>query len=32
MFEVHGDEVVSEHLYLDQIELLTQLGLAPSTS
>ena len=28
--EVRGDELVSEHLYFDQLELLTQLGLAPA--
>jgi predicted ester cyclase len=27
MYEVHGDELASEHLYFDQIEFLTQLGL-----
>jgi predicted ester cyclase len=28
--DVRGDEIVSEHLYFDQLELLTQLGLAPA--
>jgi predicted ester cyclase len=28
--EVHGDELVSEHLYFDQLELLGQLGLLPN--
>jgi hypothetical protein len=27
---VQGDEMVSEHLYFDQLELLSQLGLAPA--
>jgi hypothetical protein len=26
--EVLGDELVSEHLYFDQLDLVTQLGLA----
>jgi predicted ester cyclase len=29
MYEARGDELVSEHLYFDQNEFLTQLGLAP---
>jgi predicted ester cyclase len=29
MYEARGDELVSEHLYFDQMELMTQLGLAP---
>jgi predicted ester cyclase len=29
--EARGDELVSEHLYFDQVELLTQLGLLEST-
>ena len=28
MYEVSGDELVFEHLYFDQSELMTQLGLA----
>ena len=27
MYEVRGDEIASEHLYFDQVELLTQLGV-----
>ena len=30
-YEVRGDELSSEHLYFDQVELLGQLGLMPST-
>jgi steroid delta-isomerase-like uncharacterized protein len=30
VFEVQGDQVVSERLYFDQVELLTQLGLMPA--
>jgi predicted ester cyclase len=30
MYEARGDELVSEHLYFDQNEFLTQLGLAPA--
>lgn len=30
MFEIRGDELVSERLYFDQLELLAQLGLAPT--
>jgi predicted ester cyclase len=30
-YEVRGDELVSEHLYFDQAELLGQLGLMPAT-
>lgn len=30
MCEMRGDEMISEHLYFDQVELLTQLGLAPT--
>jgi predicted ester cyclase len=29
-YEVQGDELVSEHLYFDQQELLAQLGLLPN--
>jgi steroid delta-isomerase-like uncharacterized protein len=29
MFETHGDELLSEHLYFDQQEFLAQLGLTP---
>ncbi len=29
-YEVDGDELVSEHLYFDQFELLGQLGLLPN--
>jgi predicted ester cyclase len=28
MYEVSGDELIFEHLYFDQSELMTQLGLA----
>jgi predicted ester cyclase len=31
MYETRGDELVSEHLYFDPTEFLTQLGLAPAT-
>ena len=27
MYEVRGDEIASEHLYFDQVELMTQLGV-----
>jgi predicted ester cyclase len=30
-YQVRGDELVSEHLYFDQAELLGQLGLMPET-
>ena len=30
-YQVRGDELVSEHLYFDQAELLGQLGLMPAT-
>jgi hypothetical protein len=30
MYEVRGDELVSEHLYFDPTEFLMQLGLAPA--
>ena len=30
MYETAGDEIVSEHSYFDQIEFMTQLGLAPA--
>ena len=30
-YEVRGDELISEHLYFDQVELLGQLGLMPAT-
>jgi predicted ester cyclase len=30
MYETGGDELVSEHLYFDPAEFLTQLGLAPT--
>ena len=29
-YETAGDELVSEHLYFDQVDFLAQLGLAPS--
>jgi predicted ester cyclase len=29
MYEARGDELVSEHLYFDQVEFMTQLGLTP---
>ncbi len=29
VFEVEGDQIVSERLYFDRVELLTQLGLMP---
>jgi hypothetical protein len=32
MYEARGDELVSEHLYFDQVEFLTQLGLAPAVA
>jgi predicted ester cyclase len=28
--DVRGEELVSEHLYFDQLDLLTQLGLGPT--
>lgn len=31
VYEVAGEELVSEHLYFDPTEFLTQLGLAPGT-
>ena len=27
MYEVRGDEIASEHLYFDQVEFMTQLGV-----
>jgi predicted ester cyclase len=30
MYEVRGDEIASEHLYFDQVELMTQLGVMPA--
>lgn len=30
MYEVSQDEIVSEHLYFDPAEFMTQLGLAPT--
>ena len=30
-YEVRGDELSSEHLYFDQVDLLGQLGLMPAT-
>ena len=30
-YEVRGDELVAEHLYFDQADLLGQLGLMPAT-
>lgn len=30
--ETRGNELVSEHLYFDQLGLLTQLGLAPTAA
>jgi predicted ester cyclase len=30
-YQVRGDELASEHLYFDQVELLGQLGLMPAT-
>jgi predicted ester cyclase len=32
MYEVRGDELVSEHLYFDTADLMTQLGLAEAAS
>lgn len=32
MYEVRGDEVVAEHLYFDQAELMAQLGATPTAS
>lgn len=32
ILEVEGGEVVSEHLYFDQLAFLGQLGLAPGAS
>jgi predicted ester cyclase len=29
-YDVRGDELASEHLYFDQVELLGQLGMMPS--
>jgi predicted ester cyclase len=29
-YDVRGDELASEHLYFDQVELLGQLGLMPN--
>ena len=29
MYEVRGDQIASEHLYFDQVELMTQLGVMP---
>jgi hypothetical protein len=31
MYEVRGDQLASEHLYFDQVDLLTQLGVMPSS-
>lgn len=31
MYEVRGDEIASEHLYFDQVEFLTQLGVMPGS-
>jgi steroid delta-isomerase-like uncharacterized protein len=31
-YEVRDDELISEHLYFDQVEFLTQLGLMPGAS
>ncbi len=31
-YEVRDDEIVSEHLYFDQVQFLTQLGLMPGAS
>jgi steroid delta-isomerase-like uncharacterized protein len=31
-YEVRDDEIVSEHLYFDQVQFLTQLGLMPEAS
>ena len=28
MYEIGGEELISEHLYFDQSEFMTQLGLA----
>jgi predicted ester cyclase len=30
LYRAEGDELVSEHLFFDQLELLSQLGLAPT--
>ena len=30
-YQVRGDELTSEHLYFDQAELLSKLGLMPAT-
>jgi hypothetical protein len=30
VYRVDGDELVSEHLFFDQLELLGQLGRAPT--
>ena len=27
MYEVRGDEIAFEHLYFDQVKLMTQLGV-----
>lgn len=32
MYETAGDEIVSEHSYFDQMQFLTQLGLAPAAN
>lgn len=32
VFETRGEELLSEHLYFDQLDLLTQLGLAGSSA
>ncbi len=29
MFRVKGDKIVEEHLYFDQVQVMTQLGLMP---
>jgi hypothetical protein len=29
MFRVSGGKIVEEHLYFDQVQVLTQLGLMP---
>jgi len=31
-YDVRGDELASEHLYFDQVELLGQLGLMPTSA
>lgn len=30
LYRAGGDELISEHLFFDQLELLSQLGLAPT--